>query len=959
MPQVDGNSRTGVPPVQAVVGQASSLSPPKSGQARCLSYKSAEHGRDARATRDLEQIAGTPEFRRFVEARFPAQAPLLDNPVTRRRFCHLMGASLALAGLNGCDWPFWPEQKLAPEGKRPEGRAPGVPVNYATSFELGGVAEGLLVKCYDGRPIKVEGNPLHPINRGASSAFAQALVLELYDPDRSKGLVRRTGGQESGATWDEFAAFAKDLRARIGKGKGLHILSEASSSISLADMRARLLKEMPEASWYEYEPVSLYRDGMGTTRLCQPVYQLDKADLIVCLDEDLFGNHPDALKHARDFAARRNADGKMNRLIVFESGWTITGAIADQRTALKPSELEAFIRGPTLKGLVAGQGQTLIAIGSRLSAGAHTLVRRLSAELDNRNKAVALYAVETFPGGTATDADAIATLAAAMNKGEVDTLLILGGNPAYNAPADLEFVQTLKKVPHSIHLSLYEDETTRVCAWHLPRAHVLESWGDAFARDGTFCVQQPLIEPIYGGKTPAEVLALFLGQPPFRGYEIVRRAFKVVVPNEESWANWGKALHDGFLFDRNWLTGVKIPSEEVPPYETTTTQGLELLFVPDYRVYDGRFANNGWLQEMPDPITKLTWDNAAQISPETAKQQGVAHGDMVKLELDGRSLEIAVFVLPGIADGTVILPLGYGRKFGGKVADGVGFNTYLLRTTKAMYTASGARMTRTGATYKFATSQDHKIVSEVATAAATARAPELARSGPLSAYKANPRFPALPLSPSPPREGVGGGLKSPFTPPHQYTGHRWGMMIDLSVCTGCSACTVACQAENNVPVVGKDEVARGRRMQWLRVDRYFGNRPSPYPLPQGEGEMPALLFQPVPCMQCENAPCEEVCPVGATTHSSEGLNDMAYNRCVGTRYCSNNCPYKVRRFNWFNNHLNRTPVEKMAFNPEVTVRSRGVMEKCTYCVQRIEQARIAAKLARQPIADGAIVPACA
>jgi len=905
----------------------------------------------------------TPAFRRFVAQRFPAQLPLLDNPTTRRRFCQLMGASLALAGLNGCDWPFWPGKKLVPEVKRPEGRSPGVPVYYATAFELGGAAEGLLVKSCEGRPIKVEGNPQHPVNQGGSSAFAQALILELYDPGRSQGLIRRRNGQESGATWDEFAVFLKDLRARIGNGKGLHILSEASSSLSVRGMRACLLmalpestmKALPEAKWHEYEPLSRDNEREGTRlifgRPCRPVYHLEKADTIVSLDEDLLGAHPSAITHTRDFAARRNADGKMNRLIVYESAWTITGAMADSRTGKKPSEMEAFVRSAALREALAGREHSLVAAGPRLSAQAHALVHLLNSELGNRGKAVT-YVADLDPKRPG-HGEAMSELTSAMEKDEVDTLLILGGNPVYDAPADLEFVQKLKKVPNSIHLSLYDDETSRACTWHLPRAHTLESWGDSRAWDGTISLQQPLVEPLYGGKTPAEVLAWVLDEPLFRGYEIAQRVFKEATQPPRSDEAWKKALHEGVVAE-SFSPWPQAGEQSTPPERSQLSPpaapGLELLFVPDYRVYDGRFANNGWLQEMPDPITKLTWDNAAQISPETARAQGVGHGDMVKIELEGRALEIAVFVVPGIADGTVILPLGYGRRFGGQVADGVGFNTYVLRTTKALYTASGARMTRTGATYRFATAQDHKIVSAVASSAAAARTPELARSASLSTFKANPNFAQEMIEHPPP------GQRSLFSPPHEYTGNRWGMAIDLSRCTGCSVCTVACQAENNVPVVGKDEVARGRRMQWLRVDRYFH---SPHPLSGGERGTTALLFQPVPCMHCEKAPCEEVCPVGATSHSNEGLNDMAYNRCVGTRYCSNNCPYKVRRFNWFNNHLKTSEAEKLMFNPDVTVRSRGVMEKCTYCVQRIVQARIAAKLAKQDIKDGDIVPACA
>jgi molybdopterin-containing oxidoreductase family iron-sulfur binding subunit len=892
----------------------------------------------ARGGEDIERAAQTPEFRQFVREHFPSQEPLLDDAVSRRRFCQLMGGSLALAGLTGCI--HWPEQKLAPENQRPQDRVPGAPSYFATCWELGGVAEGLLVKSVDGRPVKIEGNSRHPFSRGASSAFAQALVLELYDPGRSQALVRRAGGQATTATWDEFAAALKEVTARLAGGTGLHILSEASSSITLADMRTRLLKAMPAAQWHEYEPIN--RDNeREETKLAfgqpmRPQYHLDKADVIVCIDEDLFGTHPAALKHTRDFAARRDPDAAMTRLHVYESGWTITGAMADHRTAVRPRELADVVASDAVKKLLQSERSLLVA-GPSLPPRVHAQACALNA----KSQTVTYVADPDAdrPGHTL----AIAALAEAMDKGEVKLLLILGGNPVYDAPADLDFAAKLKKVPVGVHLSLYDDETSQACAWHLPRAHTLERWGDARAWDGTLSLQQPLIDPLYGGKTPAETLAFMLGETTLTGYEIVRRAFRETLQPADLESAWKTALRDGVVANTAWPAQEKLEAKPLADTGTAAAaaSGLTVLFAPDYRVHDGRFANNGWLQELPDPITKLTWDNAALMAPETAAAQSVSRGDVVKLEVDGRFITIPVLTVPGIAPDTVVLPLGYGRKFGGAVADNVGASAFALRTTRTPHTASGARLTRTGAVHKFAVAQERGIASDVATASAAARVPMLARSGDIAEYKADPQF-AQKMVEHPP-------LKSLFTPPVEYKGYCWGMMIDLSVCTGCSACAVACQAENNVPVVGKDEVARGRQMQWLRVDRYFTR----------DDARTAVLFQPLPCMQCENAPCEEVCPVGATVHSAEGLNDMVYNRCVGTRYCSNNCPYKVRRFNWFNNHLRETPVQKMAFNPDVTVRSRGVMEKCTYCVQRIEQARAAAKLAGQRIPDGAIVPACA
>jgi molybdopterin-containing oxidoreductase family iron-sulfur binding subunit len=887
----------------------------------------------------------------------PLEDKNAEKVPSRRDFMKLMGASLGLAGLGGCI--YWPEDKLLPFSQSPPNRLAGQPVYYATAMELNGVAQALLAKSVDGRPIKIEGNA------GGTDALAQALVLGLYDPDRSRVLRHRKANQETSATWQDFATAAQSIGQKDGRniGAGLHILSEGSSSRSVAFMRQRLLKARPEARWHEYEPVSLDNEREGTKLLFGKPYRtfmdIARADIIVAFDDDFLMSRP---QYMREFAARRRENASLlNRLYAIESTLSVTGANADHRLALPPHEVALsalqlaallFERGlnasqrpalperfaklpaqPLLQSaaddLMKHRGRAVIAVGPRQQPIIHALAHWLNLFLGSP---CVFYAEEEE---RPSHIQAIQNLAQALDKKEVGTLVILGGNPVYNAPADLAFAEKLGQAAQSIHLSLYDDETSRACNWHLPRAHTLESWGDAEE-----LLIQPLIEPLYGGKTPQELLALLLNEPPFKGAEIVARAFG----EEPASARWRKRLHDN-----NWTahSGVKGPEKffgQAPAankllsidweselaksgLETPrASQNISAVFVSDYRVYDGRFANNAWLQEMPDPITKLTWDNAALLAPATAQALSIKHGDLLKLELSGRSLEIAALILPGQPERTLTLPLGYGRKFGGQIADGAGFNSFALRTTQAFHSADKLSVARTGATYKLASTQDHHAISAVLKEEETARVNEIVPENDRARRKQL-------LLPRETREG------------QKRTGHRWGMAIDLAACTGCSACVLACQAENNVAVVGKDEVGKGREMHWLRVDRYFkGPRP---------------VFQPVPCMHCETAPCEEVCPVAATNHSEEGLNNMVYNRCVGTRYCSNNCPYKVRRFNWWHNLANPTAIEKMVFNPEVTVRSRGVMEKCTYCLQRIEAARIEAKNNNALLSDGAIVPACA
>ena len=939
--------------------------------------------------RSLEELADTPEYRAFVEKEFPGLAEELTAPASRRDFFKVMGASLAMASLTACRWP---KELIVPFANRPEGRIPGVPVQYATAFDNGDGAVGVLVTSYDGRPIKVEGNPLHPSSLGAADVFMQAAVLGVYDPDRSTQPIRRQGVQALPQDWDDFTRFAGPHFAacRAKQGAGLAVLSRGGSP-TLDALRKRLAASLPQAAWYEHAPLS--RDNESGTALlfgapARPVLHLEKAAAIVCLDADPLSAGPAAIANARALAATRTAEaGTMSRLWVAESAVSLTGAAADHRVALPSGQVAALaarLAGTfisRIKSSTGGPLETLVQVLSRLagSGPAPAFAAGVEADLERFMGRAVVIAGARQPaevhalaalvnvalgavGQTVTyvaDPDAemrtgvasITALAAEMQAGRVDTLVILEGNPAYDAPADLDFATRLKRVPHAIHLSQHDDETSRLCSWHVPAAHALESWGDGRAWDGTYSVVQPLIEPLYGGRTPIELIAAVLGDAGAKGYDLVRQTFAALAPGGDVEKAWRRSLHDGLLAGSAFPAATTAPARVEALFQALDRaaaaggwaggKGLEAVFVADRKVHDGRFANNAWLQELPDPLTKLTWDNTALLSVATAGKLGVATGDVVKVAIGGRSLEIAAYVIPGQADGTVVLPLGYGRTAAGTVGNGVGFDTYTLRTSAAPHFAAGATVTPTGRQYPLALTQDHHAIDRVGFKERGLRVAALVREGTLAEYLNNPEFV---------REMVEEPKPAPLFHKLVYDGeHQWGMAIDLSACIGCGACTVACQAENNIAVVGKEQVARGREMHWIRVDRYFA----------GKTEDPKMVFQPLACQHCENAPCEQVCPVGATMHSSEGLNEMVYNRCVGTRYCSNNCPYKVRRFNYLNYRKNLTQVEKMAFNPEVTVRSRGVMEKCTYCVQRIEAVEITARNDRRPIRDGEITPACA
>lgn len=968
-------------------------------------------GPDKPLWRSLDELAQTPEFLAHVGTEFPAVNQAIEARSSRRDILKLMGASLALAGAAGCRWP---RENILPYSKRPTGRIPGTPVYYATNLELGGVARGVLISSQDGRPIKVEGNELHPGSLGGTDALAQAAILDLYDPDRALLPTERVGATREARNYAAFMAFAQAhfTKCRAAGGKGLAVLTECTASPTLARVKGEFLAAYPQAQWFEYEPVARDNERAGT-RLAfgaarRPIWRLDKADVVVSLDCDFLLTHPNSVRYTRDFASRRTADdGTMLRLYSVEATLSLTGSNADHRFAVRPSELgrtlgllagelvrqgmklpdalraalpgqeagtPAYVRA-IAEDLLAAQGRGLIVVGPRQTPEAHALAAALNEALGATGNTVT-YVEEPDAGGASCLAS-IRQLTTQIAAGSVSTLLILDGNPAYTAPADLEFAQALEAVATRIHLSARVDETSAHCHWHVPIAHWLESWGDARAWDGTYGVVQPLIEPLYGGWTPIEMLAFVCGpmDAPARGYDLVRETFKgAFAPGADFEDRWRSALHDGLVAgtaftESQSATNAAAVGEAVkalvsaPP---ATAGTFDVIFAQDHKVYDGRFANNGWLQELPDPLTKLTWDNAALMSPVDVRKLGIGAHGRVSVTVGQRSLSLPVHAVPGHAVGAVTLPLGYGRKRGGYVANVAGVDTYALRTSAAMDHALGATLRPTGGAYKLATTQDHhSIRSEVGDRETQARIGLLVLEQTLEDYKAHP-------------DEIRHRVHLPVWQP--FEGHRfpnnpnWATAVDLARCTGCSACVIACQAENNIPVVGKNEVLVGREMHWLRIDRYFRGDPE-------NADQIEVLHQPIFCQQCENAPCEQVCPVAATMHDAEGLNVMVYNRCIGTRYCLNNCPWKVRRFNWFWNHHGPahprsmalgqpfyfvtppheglTPIEKMAMNPQVTVRSRGVMEKCAYCIHRIQRVKIVAKNEGRPIRDGEITPACA
>lgn len=912
--------------------------------------------------RTLEELAETDEFEAMVQREFPQGVSEWTNPVSRRNFLRLMGASLALGGLTGCS--ISEPEKIVPYVEAPEEYIlAGEPLFYATSFLRNGIATGVLAENQMGRPIKIEGNPQHPASLGSTDVWAQASILDLYDPDRSRTVLN--AGVIS--TWDNFLAALSpqiDIQ-RVKNGSGLRILSESITSPTMQAQLATILEQFPEAKWHQYEVGGRDNVYAGTEiafgEALNPVYHLDQADVILSLDADFMGTMAGSVRYARDFAARRKVHDQnpnLNRLYTIESSPTPSGVLADHKIPLRPGLMESVVRmaaneigldvPPPNTGaldpetqswvqamaadLLAHRGRSLVMVGEHLPPMVHAIAHAINNFLSNVT--VTVTYTEPLEGTVVNKVESLNELVADMNAGVVDMLVILEANPVYTAPVDVDFVNAMAQVNFRVHMGLHRDETGTLCNWHIPATHYLEMWGDARAYDGTLNVIQPLIQPLYDSKAPNELLAALLGQPA-ASYDIVRAHWEASNSATDFETFWHTAIHDGFVPDSALPHKLVSVQDSISVFSAVDSSLLsdemEVLFRPDPSVLDGRYANNGWLQELPKPVTKLTWDNAVLISVETAERFDLQSGDMVDLRVGRQQLQVPVWVQPGHADNAVTVFLGYGRLQTGRVGDGLGFNTYQLRTASAPEFARGGRLVKTGEKYDLASTQTHYQMEGRA----------LVRAGTIEQYREDPEFVAHMVH-LPPDISL-------FEGEWSYDSYAWGMSVDLGSCTGCNACVIACQAENNIPIVGKTEVLLGREMHWMRIDSYY----------EGDPDNPKQYNQPMMCQHCEQAPCEIVCPVAATVHDSEGLNVMVYNRCVGTRYCSNNCPYKVRRFNFLQYSDDNTESLKLQRNPEVTVRVRGVMEKCSYCIQRISTARIKANNdGGRRIQDGEVVTAC-
>lgn len=986
--------------------------------------------------RSLDELADTPGFREQLAREFPEGASSIEG-VDRRQFVKIMAASFALGGvgLAGCRRP---ESAILPYGKAVEYTIPGLPLYYATAMPLRKHAEPLLAETHQGRPTKLEGNPSYKPHGGGTSLLAQAAVLDLYDVDRLT--EHRKGGSVL------TAAQVNDLLANIsktyaGSGEGLAFLADESASPTRARLVAALRRKFPRAIWADYEPVqdeaplAAAQAAFGAN--VKPLYRFAKAKRIVTIDADIFHGEAGCQYYGREFAAGRRvkkASDPMNRLYAVESSFTLTGSMADHRLRLASSHMVAFaaalanqILGTNdyaslaqglqvdtkwitecAKDLAENRGASVVVAGAHLPAAAHVLVHAINGALGAVGSTVDYVQID------APSASTIQALVTAIKAGSVKTLVVLNGNPAYNAPADLDFGALLKSVPDVIRYGYHNDETAALAGTVLAGTHFLESWGDARTVDGTIVPIQPMIQPLFGGLMEVELLARLAGEETPDAYAQVFTTIAGFTGGDKK--AFEKFLHDGVLEGSAYPTAsvtfnatrAATVLRDVPAATTLSKDNLEVVFTTDHKVDDGRFANNGWLQECPDPITKISWDNAILISPRLAKEIGVYPGGtqlqvarvenaefnrgkemarVAEITVNGRTVRGPLHIQPGLSNYTVVLPLGYGRSAVGRVGAGAGFNAYAVRASNGMAFANGVKLRLTGETYKLANTQEHWSME----------GRDIVREANYDEFQKNPAFvDAIGMeSHTPPVYGKDKDQPLPFlataTPRGQslyeqpnFDGvHQWGMSIDLNVCLGCNACVVACQAENNIPIVGKDQVLRGREMHWIRLDRYYSDGKADGAAFGGEGnkeipEDPQAVVQPMTCQHCETAPCETVCPVNATVHDDEGLNVMAYNRCIGTRYCANNCPYKVRRFNYFDynkratdalylgplGHQKEMPeLVKMAKNPDVSVRMRGVMEKCTYCVQRIQQAKIAQKrkagaTGNVEIPDGSFKVAC-
>jgi MoCo/4Fe-4S cofactor protein with predicted Tat translocation signal len=919
-------------------------------------FVEALHGKHGPAYwRSLEQLSNTLAFRRYVAAAFPQVAEGLESGLDRRDVLRVMAASLMLGGLAACG-PEVPPEKLRQPVIAPEGIVPGGLRRYSSAVLLDGYATGVLVRHEGVRPIKVEGNPLHPASLGATDPYAEAAILDLYDPDRAQAIT--SAGRVR--TWD---ALATTLSGRVAalqdrRGVGLRILTGTVTSPLLAAQLAALQAAFPDFRWHQWQAIT--RDNPRTGAMLaygkpfETIPHLDRADVMLAIGGDLFSTAPGRLRFARDFAAGRDPVGRrrMSRLYAVESTPTLVGAAADHRFVLAPSEIERFLRalaaalgaapkawawtdGPAWQAalaqdLAAHRGRALVHIGAEQPAFLHALAHRINQALGAPGATLSL--IPSAAAAPTNQATSLRDLVTDMSAERVDTLLIFGGNPVFTAPADLGFADALGRVGLSVALGTHRDETGVACRWHVPEAHIFERWTDARAFDGTTTIVQPQVQPFYDGRSAHALVAQLLTGDAPNDQALLQQLWR------KRWGGhatqftqrWHEALQQGLVADTAESPVSATPRDdflaEPPPMTAAPGAALNVLFRADDGLWDGRFANNGWLQELPRPFTKLTWDNAALIAPATAERLGLVNEDLVELRAGSRSVRLPIWALPGQAVDCITLPLGFGRRAVGRVGKETGTDVYPLRRLDALWTVSDVTLTKLDARKALATTQLHHLIADErpvrrATLTDFLRAPQDAAGAPPPQASFYPRYPESDTA--------------------------WGMTIDTGMCIGCNACVVACQAENNIPVVGKEQVLRGREMQWLRIDLYYS----------GAAAEPAATFQPVPCMHCEDAPCEVVCPVGATSHDAEGLNVMVYNRCIGTRFCSNNCPYKVRRFNF----LDFTETEARsadARNADVTVRGRGVMEKCTYCIQRIAEARITADREDRPIKDGEVVTAC-
>ncbi len=916
----------------------------------------------------LDQLKQTQKFKEFVENEFP---PLPDNShlVSRRKFISLMGASFALAGLVSCRRPI---EKIIPYVKPPENSILGQPNYFATTMPFANTAQGLLIKTNEGRPTKVEGNDLHPANLGATNIFSQASVLNLYDPDRAKSVTlegKKKSRQDFVDDWQNQYKLLGDK-----KGRGVAVLSTAFSSPTLARLADKFKNTFPQAEWYVYEPINNENVFQGiktaTGEQFFPVYHFDKAKVILSLDFDFLYSDPDSVFYTQQFSSGREAGHSledMNRLYCVESVFSVTGANADHRLCLTSQYMLPFLQSlitelnalglkiniddaeigsdielnkewikAVARDLYLNKGTSLIVAGPNQPSVVHALVLLINKHLSNINNTVKYrQPVDSYR----SDTSGLYRLQNQIQNNEIDTLIILGGNPVYNTPGDIDFASLFKNVDYTVHLSESFNETSERVKWHIPETHYMESWGDAYSLQGIAGIIQPLIQPLFDAHSNVELLNLLSSGEDVKGYDLVRDTWVKILPKGNFEYQWQKLLHDGYYSNTvDYKTDFKINEKNISKNVVKTLQSIkpvskenpELICLASGNVYDGRFSNNGWLQELPDPISKLSWDNALYMNQKTADALSVKNEDLVKIQLDDKTVTAPVWIVPGYADFTLAIAHGYGRTKCGDVGNNVGTNIYPLQRQNAMNVIRGIRIEKTGKKYSLASTQDHGSME----------GRPLALEASLQEFLKHPEF-VHEHSEHPPLKNLG------FE--HKYDkGYQWGMTIDLNRCIGCNACTIACQSENNIPIVGKKQVKNGREMHWIRLDRYF----------TGEPDNPGIIHQPVACHHCENAPCEQVCPVAATIHDKEGLNLMTYNRCVGTRYCSNNCPYKVRRFNFFNYTSDMPEIFKMTQNPDVTVRSRGVMEKCTYCVQRINEAKLKAKKQGTTVKDGELKTAC-